>query len=477
MEELPVNIVCIQVGNYLGRGAEYVNNLASMVKRCTTVPYRFICFTDDPTGLDEGIEARPASTDPNLKGWYHKLWLFSDESGLSGRVFFLDLDTLITGRLDDLLAYRGKFAILRDFYRPDGYGSGVMAWEHGSLRHLWETFRDAGFPDLPHGDQEWIEREEADIWQDLFPGRICSYKEHAVEWPPSGVSIVCFHGVPRPHHYPSPWVEQVWCRHGLSPLVSTIALNISRSQVIEHIKRNIQRDIRWQQPGEPTHKTMILVGGGPSLTRSMGELRRRIRKGAHIWAMNNTHDFMTDRGIVPDFYVMMDAREDNVQFVQRPRKCITYYIASRCHPAVFDALEGQNVVMWHSYITDADGPDREVVEALGDSRPWCMISGGSTVGMRAMMLGKELGYTRFHLFGYDSSYHEGDHHAYPQTLNDGERRVTVHIHGKTFVCSPWMIKQVEDFRVLASDFMRRGMTVSVTGTGLLPYVASQLEVT
>src|SRR5690348_14630210 len=89
---------------------------------------RFVCFTDDPTGLDESIvtERLPG----HLKGWWNKLWLFRAGAFKRGdHVLFFDLDTAITGPLDGIAAYRGPFAILRDFYRPDGLQSSVIAWE------------------------------------------------------------------------------------------------------------------------------------------------------------------------------------------------------------------------------------------------------------------------------------------------------------------------------------------------------------
>lgn len=52
-----VNVVCMKWGTKYP--ALYVNNLASMVKRNLTLPYRFVCFTDDPTGLDNDIETFP----------------------------------------------------------------------------------------------------------------------------------------------------------------------------------------------------------------------------------------------------------------------------------------------------------------------------------------------------------------------------------------------------------------------------------
>ena len=39
------NIICMKWGTKFG--ASYVNRLYDMVERNTTVPHRFVCFTDD----------------------------------------------------------------------------------------------------------------------------------------------------------------------------------------------------------------------------------------------------------------------------------------------------------------------------------------------------------------------------------------------------------------------------------------------
>jgi len=126
---------------------------------------------------------------------------------------FLDLDTLITGPLDPILQYQGNFAILRDFYRPQGFGSGVMMWRGTTNVHLWRNYQEAGFPEIGGGDQIWIEKnrpEKVDLLQDIFPGRIFSFKAHSRDAMPSGAAIVCFHGLPRPHEVQSGWVPLVW---------------------------------------------------------------------------------------------------------------------------------------------------------------------------------------------------------------------------------------------------------------------------
>lgn len=212
-----LTVAAVQVGNYCGRGAEYVAKLFRGVAAnlpAGIVP-RFVCFTDDPATLPDGVEAMPV--EPGLTGWWQKLAMFRPGTFAPGeRVLFLDLDTLIAGPLDEIATYAGPFAIMRDVYRPNGLQSSVMAWEAGgAAERIWTTFDASGRPmDDPGGDQRWIERAmpDVDCWQDVCPGRFVSFKKDCRPFGgiPAGASVIVFHGQPRPHLAAEPWIARLW---------------------------------------------------------------------------------------------------------------------------------------------------------------------------------------------------------------------------------------------------------------------------
>jgi hypothetical protein len=72
-----LRVVCVQQGDYCGRGVEYVNTLYDMVRRNLGegLPGVFECFTDNPEGLTEGIVGRELPH-AGLTGWWNKLALF-----------------------------------------------------------------------------------------------------------------------------------------------------------------------------------------------------------------------------------------------------------------------------------------------------------------------------------------------------------------------------------------------------------------
>merc|ERR1711871_504757 len=105
MPPAPLQVVCVKWGTKYD--ASYVNKLASSVRRHLSVPHDFTCFTDDASSLDPGITARPLPDAVPFHGWWFKAVLFSSEAGLplGARVLYLDLDTVVTGCLDELAAY------------------------------------------------------------------------------------------------------------------------------------------------------------------------------------------------------------------------------------------------------------------------------------------------------------------------------------------------------------------------------------
>ncbi len=203
-------IACVKWGRTFP--AAWANILYDMVRRnLPETPFDFYCFTDNAADLNPDISARELPG--NLNNWWNKLYLFKEGIFPPGqRIIYFDLDTLITGEIDDIVKYSGDFALLGDFYRPGGYGSGVMMWPGGTNHHIWREFEKAGRPNLQGGDQIWLEktRPGADLLQDLFPGKFASFKVNCRPLPPEGTSVVCFHGEPKQDNADERWVADLW---------------------------------------------------------------------------------------------------------------------------------------------------------------------------------------------------------------------------------------------------------------------------
>jgi hypothetical protein len=160
-----ITVACVFVRGHVPFTAEYVERLAAMVKRWIDRPYQFVCLTDHPEHVT-GSVTRICVPKPIEKGWWSKLELFNPDRGLTGRVLYLDLDTLIVGSLAPIIDYPATFALAPDggtFQPKNGlkvvkrFNSSVMVWDVNSLmaKRAWDTFA----PDVPKrlwGDQDHL---------------------------------------------------------------------------------------------------------------------------------------------------------------------------------------------------------------------------------------------------------------------------------------------------------------------------------
>lgn len=214
-----VNIGCLKVGTKYG--PEYVNRLAAMVKRNTTRPYFFFCATEDSEGIRPEIPILPVDTKVGLEGWWHKFSFIDSPFVGFHPLLYLDLDTVIVGNIDplvDLTERVYRIAMLRDFYRPETYASGILSLPKNWGKEMFEEFWNnrTAYMSKYRGDQDAMEAIlrkqgiEPYFFQDELPGQVVSYKVHCNQNEyPADARVVCFHGVPRPHQT-NGWVERHW---------------------------------------------------------------------------------------------------------------------------------------------------------------------------------------------------------------------------------------------------------------------------
>ncbi len=211
-----LTVACVQTQDYCGRGSEYVEKLFDGIRRHMPkdIKWKGVCLTDDPKTVPFGVY--PIEVPQGLAGWFNKIALFKPGIfGRSTRILYLDLDTIICGDIGDIARYDGRFAMASDFLHPESLNSSLMAWEAGSLNHIWTRWDAAGRPSFdPGGDQNWIGSLEpdADRWQRMFPGQVVSFKADC--WLrgriPDGARIVGFHGRPRNHECRAPYIVELW---------------------------------------------------------------------------------------------------------------------------------------------------------------------------------------------------------------------------------------------------------------------------
>lgn len=470
-----LNIVCVNWRNYQGRGVEYVNILQDMVRR--NIPPgtegRFFCFTDDidNTSYDEGIILRKLPD--GLEGWYNKLYLLRD--GLfetDERIIFFDLDVIVTGDLTDLVKYGGDFGILEDVFTKR-YNSSIMAWKANTpaATVIWQAYEEKNRPTgIDGGDQQflWDNSPALDNLSQLFPRRFVSYRTHALFNIPNNAKVVLFHGNPKPHEITAGWPLDFWKKGGASLYDWSVVGNTGDNTIVNNIKSAIAAGYEFIKP-HPAHEYhAVICGGGPSITENIEEIKQRKALGQVIVALNGALKWLTNHGVEADYHILLDARLENIDFVPPDGICTKTALlySAQCHPEVLK--NAHNPICWIPY---ADG----LPQLLGEFEA-AYIGGGSSVGLKAIPLLWVLGYRTMHLYGYDSSYREAEHHAYDQPLNAKENIITVEVAGQKFLAAPWMASQAMEFRDLMAHFVNKeGCTITVHGDGLLPFVASRMN--
>ena len=248
-----VNIICLKWGTRYP--ARYTNILYASVKRHLHRPFRFVCFTDDASELDPGIDPQPLPECPDERllsygRWpniFVKLCLFRDGlAGLRGPTLFFDVDVVIQQDLDPFFDYApGKNCMIHNWIerrkqilrrRPAIGNSSCFRFEAGQSGYIYETFlreMDAALDRSQYPtEQAFMTHAMGEVhwWPDAW---IKSFKRTCVPFFPFNLfltprkpntRVLVFHGNPDPdvalqgfkakriHNStkPCPWILDDW---------------------------------------------------------------------------------------------------------------------------------------------------------------------------------------------------------------------------------------------------------------------------
>ena len=232
----------------------------------------------------------------------------------------------------------------------------------------------------------------------------------------------------------------------------------SKSKILSHTREELQENVRYacrlKLPEVNTRDkskkdTWVICAGGPSLKESIQEIKEHQVKGHRIVSVGATYDLLVNYGIIPDYYILLDASSAIATFFT-PLKDTQYLVASQCNKVVFDKLKGYNVKLWHP----ADTYDNEpIIRSFSIKSP--LVPGGSTTALRAFELGYRMGVNKFHYYGVDSS---ADEFLYAYELRPGNRdnEEDKILHKVFMVCSNGYAREfltTVDLGCQASEFM------------------------
>lgn len=241
----------------------------------------------------------------------------------------------------------------------------------------------------------------------------------------------------------SPGAEPVW----VPDKVNQRPVNFTDETYLEHLKGAMARGLPMIEGPSPVvrRETLVICGNGPSLARSTGELKRLAKAGHKIVACNNAYEFLKRRGVPVWAQAAMDASPNTARYFEH-RDPIGYILCSLCHPDVFDAVKGRQVLLWHTQ--HSDECDRAAFEAF-PGQPIYVIAGGCTIALRMIHVGYTMGFRAFRLFGVDSCFEGDRQYAAPRHVYEGVIKTRIGgPGGKEFQTSPQMQEQVLSFQQL-----------------------------
>ncbi len=190
---------------------------------------------------------------------------------------------------------------------------------------------------------------------------------------------------------------------GRTPLTVICRANTDVSHREKNVATNIARPIfRFlSRPDlmQRRYDPIAVCGGGTSLKRYLDD----IRKFKYVMAAGSSHDYLVSEGIIPNFAVSTDSKEETELYYKNPQRGCAYLLASTCPPALFDSLKDYDVQLWH--FNEQVDP-----KCYGNERA---IGWGCMVGVVCIQMALWLGFQEHHYFGYDSCLDGYDGHAYP----------------------------------------------------------------
>jgi hypothetical protein len=200
----------VRIVTVLRSGGEYGPKHVAAIERMVGP---VTCITDMEVSCGEVVPM-----ESRWPGWWAKMEVCRPD--MKGPLLFLDLDTVVTGSLDPLLADASRSVVLRDFYRGrtdrSAVQSALMLLTERDRADVWAAWRKnpQGWMRRARSDQDVYEavlRGRALFWQDTHPGMVLGFKTDIVGGVvPEDARVVCFHGKPRPWRCGQEWAEAWW---------------------------------------------------------------------------------------------------------------------------------------------------------------------------------------------------------------------------------------------------------------------------
>lgn len=199
------------------------------------------------------------------------------------------------------------------------------------------------------------------------------------------------------------------------------------------------------EPADAHERTALIACYGPSLADTIEQLKAEAAKpNVDVISVSGAHDFLLSHGITPKFHIECDPRPHKADNIDSGVLGVQYLIASVCHPATFGKLHGHDIRLWH--VSTGEHTLR-IINELGES-PKHIISGGGSVGLRAIPLLYAMGYRDLSIFAMDCSFKtEGDTVQQWAGKHAGKRQDCCEVlcNGTIYISSPVLLTYATNF--------------------------------
>lgn len=228
----------------------------------------------------------------------------------------------------------------------------------------------------------------------------------------------------------------------------------------------------------PYDMPVVIVASGRSVESFVNEIKEKQQSGMAVMAVKGAHDWLIERGIVPEFAVMADPQKDRAKCFRLLNDRTVYLPASQCDPDTWEHLRGRRVVLWHPAFSV-----QQIQSAEWSGVP--VVAGGCTTGLRAMQLAYLMGWRIEHLYGFDSSVQADNSIKITGDVVSDEKIIEVEVglnrldserlglphEGRKFLTTASLAKQSSELVVCLP--MMPGVSVEAFGDGLFQYTLNR----
>ena len=377
-------------------------------------------------------------------------WLLIDPDVMFRRdvreVFNESFDVAITDRIGTVIDQESDYSTLMPHNIGVVFSRSPQFWQEVKARLL----------QMPEKLQEWMGDQivvcEMASRCKHIPGKVYNFPPDSVDTDISGAAIVHYKGNRKDmmmfdQHRIIGGVE-------LTPIKTYAALSNGEREANMTIAMAQGFPVLDMQPKNEGRLSIACYG--PSLKQTWRDMKHP------ILSVSGAHDFLIGKGVIPDYHMDCDPRDYKANFVANPHPDVQYLMGSCMDKKTWENLKGMNVKLWHAF--NGDETDNWMRE---HGRGQITIAGGSTAGLRAIMLGGVLGYDKFDIYGMDCSFEGDQPWAGPHYSKSHKHGMKVRCGTRWFTTSPGMVGAAREFEKLIRNVPAE---LKLHGDGMLQHM-------